>query len=73
MVAYSFARFGGWATERCKMARSGPGGNAEATPILETATPKVQLSLYSHVVPGMQKQLAEQLGAMVLGGSVEVR
>jgi integrase len=37
------------------------------------ATVAFTLDVYSHVVPGMQKQLAEQLGAMILGGSVEVR
>ena len=37
------------------------------------ATVAFTLDVYFHVVPGMQKQLAEQLGAMVLGDSVEVR
>ena len=37
------------------------------------ATVAFTLDVYSHVVPGMQKQLAEQLGAMVLGDPVEVR
>jgi integrase len=37
------------------------------------ATVAFILDVYSHVVPGMQKQLAEQLGAMVLGDPVEVR
>ena len=37
------------------------------------ATVAFTLVVYSHVVPGMQKQLAEQLGAMVLGDPVEVR
>jgi len=37
------------------------------------ATVAFTLDVYSHVVPGMQKQLADQFGAMVFGGSVEVR
>ena len=37
------------------------------------ATVAFTLDVYSHVVQGMQKELAEAFGAMVLSNSVEVR
>jgi hypothetical protein len=37
------------------------------------ATVAFTLDVYSQVVPGMQKQLAKQFGAMVFGDPVEVR